>query len=141
MKDTQEYLTSKGIHSTQQRIAIMNYLMKHHTHPTVEEIFLALNPKMPTLSRTTVYNTLKLFVQHDAIQTVNLEGENARFDADTDMHAHFHCVRCGAIIDIPLTCLSDLGNLQANPALQNYDIKQTHIDFKGICPSCKTSEK
>ena len=38
----------------------MEYLMAHRTHPTVDEIYLALSPSIPTLSKTTVYNTLKL---------------------------------------------------------------------------------
>ena len=42
-----------------QRIAIMEYLMEHRTHPSADEIYTALSPSMPTLSKTTVYNTLK----------------------------------------------------------------------------------
>ena len=63
MKSTQQYLSVHGIKPSVQRIAIMEYLFKHHTHPTVDEIYTELLPQIPTLSKTTVYNTLKLFVQ------------------------------------------------------------------------------
>ena len=43
-----------------QRIAIMEYLMEHPIHPSADDIYTALSPSMPTLSKTTVYNTLKL---------------------------------------------------------------------------------
>ena len=57
--DVIERLQSHSIKPSVQRIAIMQYLMDHHTHPTVDEIYTALAPGMPTLSKTTVYNTLK----------------------------------------------------------------------------------
>jgi len=60
--ETAEYLTSCGVRPSPQRVAVMEYLMTHHTHPTVDAIYAALSGTMPTLSRTTVYNTLKLLV-------------------------------------------------------------------------------
>ena len=61
-----EYLLSYDIKPSVQRIAIMDYLLKHHTHPCIDEIYMALHDDIPTLSKTTVYNTLKLFVEHGA---------------------------------------------------------------------------
>ena len=40
-----------------QRIAIMNYLIEHRTHPTVDEIYTALSPSIPTLSKTCLLYT------------------------------------------------------------------------------------
>ena len=37
-----EYLLSYNIKPSVQRIAIMDYLLKHHTHPCIDEIYLAL---------------------------------------------------------------------------------------------------
>ena len=48
--DVIERLQSHSIKPSVQRIAIMQYLMDHHTHPTVDEIYTALAPGMPTLS-------------------------------------------------------------------------------------------
>ena len=56
-------LVKYGIHPSVQRIAIMDYLIKHRTHPTVDEVYTALSDEIPTLSKTTVYNTLKLFAE------------------------------------------------------------------------------
>ena len=55
------YLLSHKIKPSMQRIAIMDYLFEHKVHPTVDKIFNDLYPQIPTLSKTTVYNTLKLF--------------------------------------------------------------------------------
>ena len=70
---TYEYLQSFGIKPSVQRIAIMDYLLTHRTHPAIDEIYLALCEQIPTLSKTTVYNTLKLFVEHGAAQMLTID--------------------------------------------------------------------
>ena len=78
MKKTQEYLESNGIHASQQRIKILEYLIHHPIHPTADEIFNELSDEMPTLSKTTVYNTLKLFVDKHLVQQLNIENGELR---------------------------------------------------------------
>lgn len=131
----QKYLADKGIHFSQQRIVIMDYLLNNRTHPTAEEIFLALSPSMPTLSRTTVYNTLRLFADMGAIQVIKIDEKNARFDADTEMHGHFLCDSCGAIIDIPLPDSLQVSS-QTNPHLAEHQVVSSHIYYHGTCGNC-----
>ena len=59
-----EYLLNYNIKPSVQRLAIMDYLLKHETHPCIDEIYMALSKEIPTLSTTMVYNNLKLFVEH-----------------------------------------------------------------------------
>ena len=99
--DVIERLQSHSIKPSVQRIAIMQYLMDHHTHPTVDEIYTALAPGMPTLSKTTVYNTLKLLDEHAAIQTLTIDGRNTCYDGDTTPHAHFLCTVCNKAYALP----------------------------------------
>ena len=58
MMKSYDRLLKYSIKPSMQRIAIMEYLMEHRTHPSADEIYTALSPSMPTLSKTTVYNTL-----------------------------------------------------------------------------------
>ena len=100
-----DYLISYNIKPSVQRIAIMDYLLAHKTHPSIDEIYLALCKDIPTLSKTTVYNTLKLFVEHGAALMLTIDEKNACFDGDTSLHAHFLCKKCGKIFDLPYSCL------------------------------------
>lgn len=68
-----DYLISYNIKPSVQRIAIMDYLLAHKTHPSIDEIYLALCKDIPTLSKTTVYNTLKLFVEHGAALMLTID--------------------------------------------------------------------
>ena len=98
--DVVKRLQNHNIKPSVQRIAIMTYLMEHRTHPTVDEIYTALAPSIPTLSKTTVYNTLKLLSEQGAAQTLTIDERNTCYDAETSPHAHFLCKQCGKIYDL-----------------------------------------
>ena len=117
-----------------QRMAIMDYMLTHFTHPSVDDIYNALSPKFPTLSRTTVYNTLKLFVEHGAVKMLTIDERNACFDSDTTLHAHFLCKKCGKIYDMPLHGES---RLLEGALVDGCEITEIHQYFKGICKDCK----
>ena len=84
-------LIEHNIKPSMQRIAIMEFLMEHPIHPSADDIYMALSPSMPTLSKTTVYNTLKLFSEQGAALMLTIDEKNTNFDADTSMHSHFLC--------------------------------------------------
>lgn len=129
-----EYLLSYEIKPSVQRIAIMDYLLKHHTHPSIDEIYMALHDDIPTLSKTTVYNTLKLFVEHGAAKMLTIDERNACFDGDTSAHAHFQCKCCGKIYDLPMHVnekeMSDMAD-------KGFSVEEVHNYYKGVCPECK----
>ena len=132
MVSTQQYLTEHGISPTIQRLAIMDYLFTHRTHPTVNEIYTALLPNIPTLSKTTVHNTLKLFVQHKIVLHIDIDDRNARFDGEITPHAHFRCKKCSCILDVPLADIKDLF-----PKEQELSVEEAYINLKGICKTCR----
>ena len=133
MKSTQQYLLAHGIKPSVQRIAIMEYLFQHHTHPTVDEIYTELLPQIPTLSKTTVYNTLKLFVQQGTAMQIDIDEKKARVDRVMETHGHFRCKACGCIIDIPLPEIHHL-----LPQNTDFSIDEAYVNVKGLCAECKS---
>lgn len=128
-----DYLKSHNIKPSYQRIKIFDYLYHHRNHPTVDEIYKGLVAEIPTLSKTTVYNTLSLFTEKEIAQLITIEDNETRYDAKTAVHGHFKCEKCQQITDFDL----DLKNM-ASTALHHYQINQKHIYFKGICSVCLT---
>lgn len=124
-------LTLHGIRPSVQRAAILGYLMSHRTHPTADEIYRALQPEMPTLSRSTVYNTLWRMAEAGAIDALGIDRVNARFDYSSHTHAHFLCNSCGAIID---TDLPQLDNAVKGP--EGAIIDKVTVTYHGLCPTC-----
>ena len=90
-KEVYEYLTAHGVKASVQRVAVMQYLLQQMGHPTVDEIYQALVDHIPTLSKTTVYNTLRLLMEHGVVRMLTIDGKNANFDGVTEPHAHFLC--------------------------------------------------
>lgn len=130
---TQEYLQNFGIKPSLQRIAIAEYLMDNRIHPTVDDIYNALYIKVPTLSKTTVYNTLKLFAEQGAVLALVIDDKNVRFDIDTSCHAHFQCCGCNRVFDIPLDKTELLQVRQIDDLL----ITESHLYYKGYCKECR----
>ena len=85
----QQRLVEHGIKPSLQRIAVLEYLMTHATHPTVDTIFSDLYPSIPTLSKATVYNTLKLLVQCGAVNMITIEEKNACYEDCNKRYMHF----------------------------------------------------
>ena len=125
-------LVKAGIKPSYQRIKIYEFILNNNIHPTVDFIYKKLFKEIPTLSKTTVYNTLKLFEKHQLIRNVNIEENEIRYDAVKSIHGHFKCEQCGKIYDFDYN-YKDL----KYKGLDNFILNQTDIMIKGICKSCK----
>ncbi len=127
-----EHLISHNVKPSLQRIAIMKYLMENKNHPTVDIIYNDLLPEIPTLSRTTVYNTLKVLEEKKALITLDIDSKNLHYDGDVSPHAHFMCNVCGSIHDIPIP--SD--SITEVSGMTNFKIEDVKLYYKGVCGEC-----
>ena len=130
-EDLQKELKKRNINLSYQRLKILQYLTNSQIHPTVDQIFTDLHKDIPTLSKTTVYNTLKLLVQSDLAKVLTIEDNETRYDINIENHGHFKCESCGEIYDFTI----DLDSI-ANKELKNFKINDKKVYFKGICPRC-----
>lgn len=135
-KVAHKYLTERGIRPSLQRMAVMDYLLTHKTHPSVDEIYSALAPSIPTLSRTTVYNTVSMLGRHGTILVLDIDGGKTHYDGDTTPHAHFICTRCGVIHDIFPEPEDWRRMLAATPPPAGSYISDTQLSYKGLCAEC-----
>lgn len=136
-----ERLVKFGIRPSVQRIAIMKYLLSHRTHPTVDEIYTALAPEIPTLSKTTVYNTLHLLYEHGAILLISIDPANTHFDGYTHPHAHFLCTKCTKVYDVEI---DDTAFVDRNKPSMAAEITDSELYYVGVCRECgnqQTEEK
>lgn len=133
MLEAHHYLRQFSIKPSVQRSAVMYFLLKNRIHPTIDEIYMALSPTMPTLSKTTVYNTLDLFVEKGAVRALAIDEKNARFDVDISAHGHFMCKCCGKVYD-----LFDLKpSMFLSPETDKFKIDSVEISYYGTCLSCQ----
>lgn len=126
-----EVLNFNNIKPSYPRIKILDFLMNNLIHPTVEDIYEALNIDMPTLSKTTVYNTLKLFKSNGIVLSLSIDDIESRYDINTSDHGHFQCKICGEIVDIEMDIIPTK-QLES----QGFVVQEKSCFIKGICNKC-----
>jgi Fe2+ or Zn2+ uptake regulation protein len=126
-----QILAGKNIKPSLHRIKVLEYLLSHQTHPTVDEIYSDLVNDVPTLSKTTIYNTLKLLVQAGIVRRVTIEDHETRYDAIVENHGHFKCVECSRVYDFKI----DVEQL-VTPDLDQFKVSEKSVYYKGTCPGC-----
>ncbi len=132
----QERLLEKSIRPSVQRLSVYQYLLDNPTHPTVDTVFTALSPTIPTLSKTTVYNTLKLLVENNLVQTITIEDDELRYDANMEDHIHFKCEKCGSINDFFSPLAHNTTELIKNQLSSEFSPRKIHIFVWGLCKKC-----
>ena len=129
--DVAKYLKERGIRPSIQRIAVMSYMMQNLTHPTADDIYTYLAPTYPSLSRTTVYNTLTLLAASGVIKTLGIDNANTRYDFTETRHGHFRCTCCGKIMDV---MLEELPRHILPAGVKT--ISLADICYTGVCSEC-----
>jgi Fur family iron response transcriptional regulator len=100
VNDVSQLLESHGIRPTQQRVKVAQVLLATPTHMTADQLLAALKQSPSRVSKATVYNTLKLFVDHGLARQIHLDPDRCVYDSTMAPHHHFQNVETGEMIDI-----------------------------------------
>lgn len=134
IEDFEEELKKKNIHLSYQRLKVLEYLVENQCHPPVDQIFKDLQKNISTLSKTTVYNTLKVLVEAGLVRILTIEDNETRYDIVVENHGHFKCEDCKEIYNFSI----DTDSLLSED-LCGFKIDDKNVYFKGICPRCLLS--
>ncbi len=135
-EELKSLLQQKGVKASVQRLSILRYVMENMDHPSVDKIYQRLLPQIPTLSKTTVYNTLKQLTDKGLITALNIDDTEIKYDFIEQPHAHFRCLSCGHIYDVELDSA-----IYQTQTIDGHQVVSTQINFKGICNNCKQKTK
>ncbi len=136
-KEAYSRLVSCGIRPSMQRLAIMDYLIEHPTHPTVDDVYQGLCNQVPTLSRTTVYNTLRMMSDKKAAQMITIDDHRVCYDGNINSHVHFFCKKCGKVIDL---MDEKAPTLDHDILVDGNIVQEEQLYYKGICAACAQME-
>lgn len=126
-EDVAVFLRVHEIKPSLQRVKIYEFLANSVEHPNVDTIYRNLAGEIPTLSKTTVYNTLNLFIDKGIVNVVTIEENECRYDADISLHGHFKCQECGELYDVEVETVK----VKSGHKVVNQDVY-----LRGICESC-----
>lgn len=136
--DYDRNMSRGGFRLTRQRREVYDALLQQRDHPTASDLFLRVKDRLPHISLATVYNCLETLVQTGLVRQVTTGRGPARYCPNLREHGHFHCTRCGAVIDVALPgeakFLSGLG-LPRGAVVTGHE-----LTLHGLCPSCSAGE-
>ncbi len=122
-----EVLAQAGIRPTPQRLAVAEFVLAGRTHPTADGVFAAVQHTCPTISRATVYNTLRLLVNKGLLREQVLREGVTVFDAERTAHHHFVDEETGQIHDVPWEALKVYGADQ----LGGFEVHDLQVVLRG----------
>lgn len=127
----QETLEKAGIHASAQRVAVADYVLRTHEHPSADLVWKRVKEKFPWISRATVYNTLNLFVEKRLLQRLNIAEDSVVFDPIIETHHHFIDEADGTIHDVPFEKVQ-VCNIEA---LRDYEVHDYQVVMRGTMKS------
>ncbi len=118
--------------NTRQRAAIREALTLAARPLLPQEVLEAAQAQVPGLGIATVYRNLKALVDEGALRSVNLPGDNPRFEtAGLQHHHHFQCQQCQKVFDVH-GCPGDLAAL----APPGFTVADHDLVLYGRCSDC-----
>ena len=122
---------------TKQREAILECFKATKRPLSVEEILKLAGVSVPQLNLATVYRNLKLLIEDAMIETVDLPGNNTRYELiGLSHHHHFHCHSCDRLFDVE-GCPEGISTLVP----KGFRLTSHAITLAGYCKDCLQSHK
>src|SRR5882762_7826590 len=100
IKEFREMCESADIAVTHQRQVVWQALRSMHGHPSPEEIYERVKPRIPAISLATVYKNIHLFIESGMFREVSLHHGSMRVETNPRPHHHLVCMECKSITDI-----------------------------------------
>lgn len=138
--DNKEFFSNHGIKNTKQRSMIFDILKEESLPLTAERVFFKAKEIDPTLSLSTVYRILDVFVDKGMVLKSSITEDNkAMFEMNRMEHKHhLVCICCKKIMAVdncPLEVYEK--SLERETCFQ---ITSHRLEIYGYCPVCKIKE-
>jgi Fur family transcriptional regulator, ferric uptake regulator len=118
--------------NTRQRTAIRDAIVRAERPLLPQEVLEAAQQEVPGLGIATVYRNLRALTDDGELRTVELPGENPRFElAAHSHHHHFQCTQCQRVFDVH-ACPGDLSRL----APPGFTVEDHDLTLYGHCSDC-----
>ncbi len=132
LQNIQNRLAENGLKSTTQRLVIFEALCNFKNHPTAEDVFNSIREQFPSISLSTVYNTLDLFYRNGIISIVKTSAGIVRYDTVREHHHHLYCAETNKIEDYFNQELDSLlSDFFDKHKINNFDINEVKLQIRG----------
>lgn len=102
-------LQGLGIAATRQRLCIAGVMLAVPQHLSADQVLAEVNRQGLSVSKATVYNTLRLFTERGLLREVIVDPNRVFYDSTIHAHHHFYNPATGELTDIPADGLTVSG--------------------------------
>jgi len=95
-----QLLRRHGVTPTAQRTRIAAAMFARGMHVSAEDVYAAVNQETTSVSRATVYNTLRLLVEKGLINQVIVDPSKVFYDPNVSPHYHLYDIETGELTDV-----------------------------------------
>jgi len=135
--DYEGIIRAAGHRVTPQRVLILDAVCEGEGHTTLGEVYARLREVDKSIDRSTLYRTLKLFVELGLVVSANTgDGETYYEIAKSHPHHHLICRQCGKEEEIEHAAMQHM----FDQIFQQYRFKAEtdHLVLIGVCADCQT---
>lgn len=107
-------------------------------HLTSSEIYAEALKRRPGIGVSTVYRGLERLRDLGLVSELHVHGtDGATYEPAGPRHAHFRCMQCGAIEDVPYAVPAR--TIKGLATEHGFAIDSERVTFEGRCANCKHS--
>lgn len=139
--DAKELFANKGLKNTKNRQLVLASLRQADSPLTAEDIYLQLKVVDASISLSTVYRILDIFVEKELALKASVAKDNAAMYELND-RAHKHHLVCVSCKKIQPVYNCPLDDFEKNVAKEtDYSITGHRLEIYGYCPECRGKEE
>lgn len=129
-----EYLGRRTLKWTRQRETILDIFLRTQGHLTAEDVYGRVSEEEPRIGFSTVYRTLRLFVEAGVASERHFHDGVTRYEVRQPHHDHLVCVSCGKILEFER---ADIERLQEEVArAHGFRLLSHRHELYGTCADC-----
>jgi len=132
----EDIIRAAGHRVTPQRIHILDAVCDGKGHTTLGEIYARVRQFDTSIDRSTLYRTLKLFVELGLVVSADKgDGETYYEIAKPQRHHHLVCRRCGQECEIEHGVMQPMFDQVYE--LYGFRVDSDHLILSGLCKTCQ----
>jgi Fe2+/Zn2+ uptake regulation proteins len=133
----QQLIENKGLKHSKPRMGILDVFLTIEKHVSIDELWVAVKKKHPSVGYATVYRTLKLLCEGGLCRELHFEDGTTRYEHlyGHNHHDHLICTECGQLVEV---VDGKIEELQVK-LMKRYGFspKYHRMDLYGTCKNCR----
>lgn len=138
----ERFIRSHKLKHTAQRLKIVKRAFSMRKHFSADDLYIVLKREKCDVSKATIYRTLKLLVEANFLDELEIGTRKARFYEPVhgrEHHDHMICLQCAKIVEF---VDPQIERLQEKAAKKNrFRVLSHSLKLFGLCVSCDVGQE